>query len=156
MIYIFDTNVFIVLNHFYPATFRSLWEGLEKLVAQGEIISTREVLKELAAQNDKDYIQEWVERHKSVFSIPDEQEMLFVQKILAVPYFQALINRKALLRGTPVADPFVIAAAKIKNGTVVTQEQAKPHAAKIPNVCDHFKIPCIDLEEFMKRQGWSF
>ena len=31
-----------------------------------------------------------------------------------------------------------------------------PNAAKIPNVCAHFKIPCIDLEEFMHQQGWAF
>ncbi|WP_264840739.1 DUF4411 family protein [Burkholderia cenocepacia] len=30
------------------------------------------------------------------------------------------------------------------------------HAAKIPNVCAHFEIPCIDLEEFMHQQDWQF
>jgi hypothetical protein len=55
-----------------------------------------------------------------------------------------------------VADPFVIACAKIHDGTVVTEEQFKPNAAKIPNVCQHFNIPCVDLEGFMKQQAWSF
>ncbi len=43
----------------------------------------------------------------------------------------------------------IIACAKIQGGTVVTEEQLKPNAAKIPNVCEHFKIPCINLETFM-------
>ena len=62
------------------------------------------------------------------------------------------------LHGTPVADPFVIACAKIRQGTVVTEERLKPHAAKIPNVCQHpgVSVPCIDLEDFMQKQGWSF
>jgi len=32
----------------------------------------------------------------------------------------------------------------------------KPQAAKIPNVCQHFSVPCMDLETFMQQQGWSF
>jgi hypothetical protein len=50
----------------------------------------------------------------------------------------------------------VIACAKVNSGTVVTEEQIKPHAAKIPNVCKHFDIPCVDLEGFMRQQGWAF
>lgn len=57
-----------------------------------------------------------------------------------------------------LTDPFVIACARINQATVVTEEgwqrggkslALKPNAATIPNVCAHFKIPCIDLEEFM-------
>ena len=61
-----------------------------------------------------------------------------------------------MLRGTPVADPFVIACAANNHGTVVTEEDLKDHAARIPNVCYHFKIPCINLKEFMKLQDWQF
>ncbi len=57
---------------------------------------------------------------------------------------------------TPVADPFVIACARVNSGTVVSQEKFKPNAAKIPNVCAHFAIPCMDLEGFMRAQNWSF
>jgi hypothetical protein len=35
-------------------------------------------------------------------------------------------------------------------------EQLKPNAAKIPNICDHFSVPCFDLEEFMEAEGWEF
>jgi hypothetical protein len=55
-----------------------------------------------------------------------------------------------------VADPFVVAAAKFKNGTAVTQEKLKPNAAKILNVCNYFGIPYVDLEGFMVAQGWKF
>ena len=82
-----------------------------------------------------------------------------------VKHFQSLIGIQQRLKGTPVADPFVIACARIKQGTVVTEEGwlrpsdklvPKPNAAKIPNVCAHFKVPCVDLEEFMQQQGWAF
>jgi hypothetical protein len=38
------------------------------------------------------------------------------------------------LCGSPVADPFVIACAKVSNGAVVTQEVKKEGGLKIPNV----------------------
>ena len=55
-----------------------------------------------------------------------------------------------------MADPFVAAKAKALNGTVVTNERLRDNAAGLPNVCEKFEIPCIDLEEFMKREDWIF
>jgi hypothetical protein len=75
---------------------------------------------------------------------------------LAVPHFQQIIGTKARLTGTPVADPFVIASAGVRNGTVVTQERRKPNSAKIPTVCDHFGIKSVNLEDFMRNIGWTF
>ena len=75
---------------------------------------------------------------------------------MSVADVAAKIGAKQRLLGMPVADPFVIACAKIRNGTVVTEERWKANAAKIPNVCKHFEVPCIDLEAFMNQLGWSF
>jgi hypothetical protein len=156
MIFVFDTSVFIVLKHFYPATFLSLWAQLDDLVGKGGVISVREVLRELEDYNDADFIQEWAKRNKTIFAIPSNDEFLFVQEILSIPRFRTLIGQKAILQGKAVADPFVIAAAKIRNGTVVTEEREKPNAARIPNVCAHFHIPCLNLETFMKQRKWTF
>jgi hypothetical protein len=27
---------------------------------------------------------------------------------------------------------------------------------KNPNICQHFRIPCMSLEEFMEGEGWVF
>jgi hypothetical protein len=67
-----------------------------------------------------------------------------------------LIGAKQVLRGTPVADPFVIARAAVLGGTVVSEESFKPNAQKIPNVCQHFGIPCIKLGDFLRTQRWTF
>lgn len=158
MIYVFDTSAFITLKNFYPSAFRSLWAGMEKLIDAGELISVREVFNELGNYNDADFIQQWAKDHRAIFATPVQDELLLVQQVLAVPHFQSLIGSKALLKGTPVADPFVIASAMVRkgNGTVVTQEQLKPNAAKIPNVCAHFRVPCMNLESFMTAQKWAF
>ena len=67
-----------------------------------------------------------------------------------------MIPRKVMLEGRPCADPFIIAKAKVLNGIVVTLEEIKPNAAKIPNVCAGLNIKCINLETFMMQQGWKF
>jgi hypothetical protein len=35
-------------------------------------------------------------------------------------------------------------------------EKLKPNAAKIPNICKHFGVPCMTLEEFMGAEDWQF
>ena len=91
-----------------------------------------------------------------MFAIPTLDEMQFVQEIFKVEHFLVIISRKNLLSGKPVADPFVIAKAKIINGTVVTNEVNKPHGAKIPNICEYFNVKCMDLEKFMEVEDWRF
>lgn len=55
------------------------------------------------------------------------------------------------------ADPFVIATAKVRGVTVVTEERfgsaAKP---RIPDVCKVTGIKCIDVVTFIREQGWTF
>lgn len=165
MIYVFDTSSLRALQHFYPAVFKSIWVGLNTLVGDGDLISTREVWNELEGQNVSADVKTWAKRNKQMFGTPNAVELQFVAEIFKVAHFSGLIGKQQQLRGTPVADPFVIACAKAHQGTVVTEEgwlrpsdalTPKPNAAKIPNVCQHFGIPCIDLEAFMRQQGWSF
>ncbi len=165
MIYVFDTSSLRSLQHFYPRVFKSIWDALDELVLQHRLISTREVFKELEQQAITKELLIWAKANKALFTTPTGAELTFVGEIFRVRHFQGLIGTQQRLRGTPVADPFVIACAKVNQGTVVTEEGwerkgkpiiPKPNAAKIPNVCKHFKIPCIDLEEFMHQQRWTF
>ena len=155
MIYVFDTSSLSELDGYYPNIVTSFWSQFDAATVAGDIISTREVRGELE-RSGKATVMAWAKLNSAVFTTPSAAETAFVAKIFAVQHFQALINTKAALNGTPVADPFVIACAKIKGGTVVTEEKLKPNAAKIPNVCAHFQIPCINLETFMRNMGWSF
>lgn len=156
MIYVFDTSSIRSLQHFYPSVFKTIWGGLDGLVQQQNLISTREVWNELVRQNISADVLAWAKQNKQIFTTPNATELQFVAQIFQIQHFQSLIGEQQRLKGTPVADPFVIACAKIKGGTVVTEEQLKPNAAKIPNVCAHFNVPCIDLERFMQQQKWIF
>jgi hypothetical protein len=33
---------------------------------------------------------------------------------------------------------------------------SKPHAADIPNICQHLGIPCLPLQGFMEAENWTF
>lgn len=155
MIYIFDSGPLINLfRYYYPERFPSLWESFNDLVAERRIISVREVKNELIEYGDS--LSLWVKEHSECFHTPTNDELYFVAEIFRIPHFQALIRKKERLQGRPVADPFVIAKAKCEGGCVVTLETHTKGAAKIPNVCEHFGIPCLNLEDFMEKENWSF
>jgi hypothetical protein len=99
------------LNTYYPEIFKAFWTRFDAMVASGEVISTREVRPEIELSG-KENVLAWIKTHGSIFTMPTAEQTAFAAKILAIPHFQALIGEKALLRGTPVADPFVIACAK--------------------------------------------
>jgi hypothetical protein len=156
MLYVFDTNSFRVFNNYFPKTFQSFWENINKLAQENRLISVREVLNELDSQNLKPFLVEWIDNNGTIFFTPTQEEMLFVQNIFSIPHFQYLVTKTQQLRGAHVADPFVIALAKMRNGCVVTEESLKANSARIPNVCAYFKIECINVEGMMDREGWSF
>jgi hypothetical protein len=154
--YVFDTSGLCVLRNYFPSRFLTLWAHIDTLVKDGRLLSVREVLNELELFNDAPFIQEWAGAKKSIFYIPSAEETIFVAEIFKVQHFKSLISKKNLLTGRPVADPFIIAAGKIKKACVVTQEIKKEHAAKIPNICEHFHIKCTNVEGFMEMENWSF
>ncbi len=158
MKYVFDSNSLMNLFwHYYPKRFPTLWEKFDALVSGGELISVREVFNEIGSSEDS--LGTWAKEHKNVLFLESTvKELQFVAEIFQVRnfHFQAMVRKQERLQGKPVADPFVIAKAKILNACVVTQEKNTEKAAKIPNVCDHFKIPCIDLEGFMEKENWTF
>lgn len=156
MIYVFDTCSLSNLKHFYPGVFKSVWTGLDELFQDGRLISTKEVWNELQRWNPDQHVYDWLNDRKSLFSTPTASELAIVSQVLRVPHFQGLIGKTQRLKGTPVADPFVIACAKAKDAIVVTEEELKPNAAKIPNACESFGVPCINLSAFMHNEGWSF
>ncbi len=154
--YVLDTSSIRVFANYYPATFPAFWKNLASCVNESRIISVREVYTEPDLQSTKLHVDEWAKNNKRIFFQPTEAEMAFVARIFEIPQFRQLVGQKQLARGSPVADPFVIASAHERGACVVTEESRRANAGKIPNVCDRFGVECINLEEFMEREGWSF
>jgi hypothetical protein len=156
MVYVLDTNSLRILQNYYPDRFPSFWTKFDDLVLDGQVVSPREVSKELELQFRKEWFRDWVSRNKSLFVVPGPDETQMVAQILAIPHFQTIVGRKQILKGSPVADPWIVACAYVREGTVVTEEVNTPNAARIPNVCEHFGVPFMNLESFMDELGWTF
>ena len=118
-------------------------------------MSVREARRELD-QNIKDHLDRWVDRNKRIFLSPSAEETEFVRRIFEVGHFQQLVSDRNVLKGGPVADPFLIAAAWSRGGCVVTEESMKENAGKIPNVCERFGVDWTNVEGFMERESWTF
>ncbi len=155
-IYVFDTNSFRVFGNYYPEAFPSFWMSIEDLVRDGRVISCSEVAKELELQSPSEHLNLWVGGHGELFSDPSSAEMQVVADVFRVPHFQQLIGEKQRLKGLPVADPFLVARGAVLGGCVVTEEVLKPHAAKLPNVCEHFSVRSTNVQGFLAEVGWKF
>lgn len=152
--YIVDTCSFEKMFQFYPNRFRILWNNINRLTQEGKLLSVYEVYKEL----NRGLAVKWKEDNKKIFPKVSEEEAEFIKEIFKAEngHFQSCIRNTQLLKGSPVADPFVIASAKVRSATVVTEESYKPKSSKIPNICEFFSIPCITFEGVMEREGWEF
>lgn len=157
MIYVFDTSAFASLfKNYYRKRFPTLWKNFDSMIDEGRIISTREVRREIKERDDE--LEAWAGQHSQIFHTPTAEVARFVTQIYAVKHFQANIEQKKLLKGGLNADPWVIATTSVYSGeaSLVTLEVYKENAAKIPNICQHFKTPCLNLETFMEAEDWSF
>lgn len=156
MVYIVDTCSFIVLGHYFPERFPSLWQRLDGLVVAERLLSVREVRRELSTQATKQHLKAWVEAHRVIFLVPSAEETEFTRTIFSTARFRQLVRKKSILTGSPVADPFVIASAKVRNGCVITEEADPVNGVRIPSICKHFGVSCMNLEGLMEREGWRF
>lgn len=156
MIYVFDNSPLSMLfRNYYRLRFPTLWQHFDELVDNGDIVSTREVFHEIE-DGPHENLRGWSALNRDLFTMPNAEEGAFVAQIYSVKHFQQNIERQKMLKGGRNADPFVIAKAATTQRTVVTMEQRRPNAVKIPNICDHFNIQCISLEDFMEVENWVF
>lgn len=151
MTYSLDTSA--ILNtwwKFYPPDiFPSLWIRLDNLIENQELVASEEVLFELERKDDEVY--RWALDRVSMFVTTDEEIQQTVTSILSG--FPRLVDTRKNRSG---ADPFVIAVAQIKGGTVVTYErrsssELRPH---IPDVCEGLGVRSIDVLALIREQGW--
>jgi hypothetical protein len=154
--FVFDSNSIRVVANYYPDHFPTFWTQFGKAVDDGLVKSVREVYNELELTVTDLEIWKWVKERKAMFHSPSGDETKFVAEIFKVAHFKTLVGKQQTLKGSPVADPFIVASAKCCGGCVVTEEAFKKGAAKIPNVCEHFGIPCTNVQGFLKQNGWVF
>lgn len=154
--YVLDTNAFYTLGNYYPSRFPTIWERIDILVRDRWFWSVKEVRKEIELNCPFEHIESWARTNRHIFRKPNSRELEVVSQIFQRKQFLGLVRRNQILRGLPVADPFIIAAAKIHKGTVVTQESFKTGGARIPTVCNEFGVACINVELFLEREKLKY
>ena len=154
--YVIDTNVFISLGLYYPKRFPTIWGRVDSLADSGDLLSVREVRRELETNCSSEHVLNWVEQYRHIFHIPTNEECQIVSEIFQKNQYLGFVKRNNILKGMPVADPFIIAAAKAKSFCVVTQESNKSKGARIPTACIDFDVECIDLEGFLERENLEY
>ncbi len=161
--YVIDSSSLIELNRRYPIdVFPTLWKNVETLISKGQLISHREVLKEISLMDDS--LKKWAKKQKKFFKKLDERQMEIVREILRKYPSLAKSDNE-----TAAADPFVIALAvemgsapqktlfqTVKGRIIVTEEKLRGNKVKIPFVCKEYNIECINIIEMCRVEGWKF
>lgn len=157
--YVFDNDVLITLMRYHPPdkpAYQAIWDEIESLIKQEHIFSTTVVYDDIMRYLGKDdRLKKWAISNKKRFFIsPDEETWQFARDIATK--FPELLDKKKLQTGEPDADPFLIALAKSKGATIVTQER-KDLPNRIPMVASHYGVKSIiDLYEFFERRKLKF
>ncbi len=149
--YVIDSSALFDLKDFYPERiFRGLWERFNEMCDQKLIVAPREVLKEIKRGNDE--LLDWASSYENIFLEPCVEEILLIQKILAV-YPEKEITKYST---RPWADPLVVACAKHYGLVIIQHESNDPNQYKIPPVAKKFGVGCIKLIDFFDDEGWEF
>ncbi len=152
--YIFDSSSFGALANYYPPVMPTVWSIVNTLSDNGSLRSVREVYRELQEYTHDKRLIDWLGKHKYIFLAPNTEELNFLKTMFEREQYRNLVRSEKISKGKPVSDPFLIAAARVHNAIIVTEEKLKTGAAaRIPNVCQDFKVKCICLEEFMLAEG---
>ncbi len=153
MAYSIDTSSLIWAWRFaYPRDrFPSVWMQIENLIGSGDLKASPMVLAELERQDDD--LHAWAAAKIELFvGLDDEQQ----QEVRAIMAAHAGILQPGEDRVN--ADPFVIALARRRGLTVVSEERrsGNPNTPRIPNVCAARGVRCVNLLGLMADLGWTF
>ncbi len=151
--YSLDTSGFLDAwtRHYPPDTFLEFWDRMDAAARAGKIKVSEEALRELEKKDDG--AADWIKARPWMIVETDEPIQEKVKEILAA--HRRLVNASKSRSG---GDPFVIAVAAVEGYTVVTGElpSGNPQKPRIPDVCASMSIPCQNLLEFVRSQGWKF
>lgn len=157
--YVIDSSSLIEgLKKTYPRdVFPALWDKIGEQIQLGKIVAPEEVKRELA-EYGVDEIVEWCNEFSNFFQSEEADIQSVVTSIMTHPEHRKLMNLKTPSRYC--ADMWVIAIAKVRNLTVINEEQllqsVSPYKNKIPNVCRDLGIPYMNLLDYIKKQNWVF
>lgn len=137
----------------YPIeNFPGFWDRLDELIDRGDLIASREVLREVKRRDDA--LHKWCSKRAGMFVEVDEPCQDHVTDIMAK--YPRFVDTRT---GKNSGDPFVIALACQHKPrlTVITEENGGSAARPaIPYVCTTEGIAYENLLALIKTHGWRF
>jgi hypothetical protein len=153
VIYCIDTSSILewFVRTYPPSILPGLPGRIEGLIDGGRLRSPKAVMDEIRPGDD---CHKWAKAQTELFIEESVSVQRLVRQIMATHH-----NPAKPLKGINGADPFVIAMAKDGGArwVVVSDEHpGSPESRKIPFVCNHENIPCINFQGLMRAEGWQF
>ena len=151
--YVMDTSFFLDLwketdGAFPKHIFVGIWEALGKGIASGQVVAPNSVREELRDTNDS-RLKEWVSDRAQMFFPFDETQLVSVTEI--VQKFPGYAKEARNL-----ADPQVVALARVRGLAVLTSERRADFLGKnpkMPNVCEAFDVYWHDMRSYCTSEG---
>jgi hypothetical protein len=132
-----------------PKNFGFVWDGFDKLIAEGRFKSSIEVYNELQKKDDELFA--WCkERKETMFVEIDDATQALVAEIMAA--HPKLVDTA---KGKSGADPFVMALAKSTNPQMMVVTEEYPGKERIPDVCDAQKIAHCGIADLIEKEEWT-
>lgn len=151
--FILDTNILRPFFQFYTPYeyFPEIWSGMWDILDQNKLLSVTAVKTELDKQIPTHSIWiEWKNDHNDIFLELTPEESVFLETIFTVERFR--LTDGEIAQNKTMADPYLVAKAKCMSGCVVTDEKPDgPAGRKIPDICRHFDVQCINRIEFIRK-----
>lgn len=156
--YALDTSALMDWQaRFYPPdVFAGLKTQIEELIAGNKLQAPQLVWEELNAVGTP-ALKSWARSQRGLF-VPLARELQTEAGGIQSRYPE-LADAKS---GHESADPWVIALARLRGWTVVSQETSASEKRKpsksyyIPDVCRDLGVPCINLLGLMRKERWRF
>ena len=160
-VYLLDSNILITAKRAYYAfdLCPGFWEALARAHDSAQLFSTKRVLNEL--KSGKDDLYDWATKVvPASFFLDDSEADVIAEFSPMMNWVQAAgFNQAAKQDFASDADGWLIACAKARGFTLVTEEQYVSNAIKrvpMPNVCQEFGVPHITTFEMLRGIAATF
>ncbi len=150
-LYCIDTSSVIHLRNFPRAVLGPLWDLLDSLAQEQRLFAPREVLREVAKQEDVGHA--WAREHRNIFVDPDAEQGVLVGR-LQTDHPVLNVPTKPLH-----ADPWCLALTRLRargDDACYLINEERDTRPKLPWICAQIGVEWARLLDIPRLEGLRF